>query len=543
MIIRSLLRNTLRRGSSALPRTTQALLHSPRFSLSLSVQPHDLCCVRSFSLASSSSSSPPPSHLTPHPSTTPTPHPVPQPALTTPQTLSSLELLSSSHLSQPPTLAPTPTPTTHRRSLAQEAGFRAINDHGLIGNCRTAALVGLDSCITWYCFPHFDSPSVFGAIVDTQRGGHFSIRPVFASPPYHSQSYETDTNILTTTVTNQHRLPQPKSTDRRYKARASTPPKPQEMAITDYLPMDDDDAAEGVGWLVRDLQCTRGPLSADVQCFPAFDYGRAEQRVEVVEGGVRFASKELTMVLTASCPVEWAVSANGKGVFGRIRMAQGDRATLIFRAASPSELSGALPPPPSTAHLLARTRQYWHQWMSQCTYRGRWSPTVRRSALALKLLYFAPEGSCVASPTTSLPETLGGVRNWDYRFAWVRDTSFIIATLLRLGFKAEARKFIGWVQKRAGDMEGGVQGHGLQALYGLRGRRTWRSGSCLTCAATCTRGRCGSATARGTRSSSTSTGDAGDGVAGAYDGCEGDGFGAVEVVAAVHRLDRGASAR
>ena len=406
------------------------------------------------------------------PSPSSRPDATPQAAITTPQTLSSLELLSSSHLSSSPP-QPHPSPS-RRRSLHQEAGFRAINDHGLIGNCRTAALVGLDSCITWYCFPHFDSPSLFGAIVDTQRGGHFSVRPLFASPPYHAQAYEEDTNVLVTTVTNQHRLPQPKSTDRRYKPRPAPPTRPLELAITDYLPMDDDDAAKGMGWLVRDLHCTSGPLSADIQCFPCFDYGRAQQRVELVEGGkggVRFVSDALTMLLTASTAVEWVVSANGKGVFGRIRMAQGDRVSLIFRAASPSELSGPLPPPPSTSALLARTRSYWRQWMSQCTYRGRWSSTVRRSALALKMLYFAPEGSCVASPTTSLPETLGGVRNWDYRFAWVRDTSFIIATLLRLGFKQEARRFIGWMQRRAGEMTGGVEGHGLQALYGLRGEK------------------------------------------------------------------------
>ena len=154
-------------------------------------------------------------------------------------------------------------------------------------------------------------------------------------------------------------------------------------------------------------------------------------------------------------------------------MEEGQRATLIFRELSSDEVKGSIDLSPLTHAdaLLERTRKYWRDWMAQCTYRGRWAGSVRRSALALKLLVFAPEGSCVAAPTTSLPETLGGSRCWDYRFAWIRDSSFIIASLLKLGFKAESRAFIGWLQRRADDMEGGVQGHGLQALYGIRGEK------------------------------------------------------------------------
>ena len=400
------------------------------------------------------------------------PSPVPL-AVNTPQTLSSLDVLTSDLLTQRESLHLKTSAWTPRRSLSQEAGFRAINDHALIGQCRTAALVGLDGCIDWYCFPHFDSPSVFGALVDSQRGGHFTVRPVFDGPAYHQQAYEVDSNVLTTTLSNQERDRQKKSTERRFKLRPVPSTVPQELTITDFLPMADEEDAEGLHWLIRQLHCTRGPMTADIQCFPAFDYGRAQQTVGVTEGGVKFLSDGLCMTLTVSCPVQWTVSANKRGVFGRIQLNEGDRATLLFRELSPAEAAGAIDPHPLSRAdaLLQRTRDYWFNWMQQCTYRGRWAASVRRSALALKLLVFAPEGSCVAAPTTSLPETLGGTRNWDYRYAWVRDSSFIIAALLRLGFKAESRAFIAWLQRRAADLEGGVEGHGLQALYGLRGEK------------------------------------------------------------------------
>ena len=410
------------------------------------------------------------------------PQPAPIPAATnSPQTLSSLDLLTGDHLKrQEESLHSPASQQRRRRSLVQEAGFRAINDHAMIGNCRTAALIGVDGCIDWYCFPHFDSPSVFAALVDSQRGGHFSIRPVLSSPPYHHQQYEPDTNIVVTAVTNQERERQSRSTERRYRRQtastAADEQRPQEIAITDYLPMSDDDAAEGLGWLVREVECRAGPVAVDIECFPCMDYGQAEQSVELTRGGgVKFISDSLTAVLTASKHVTWTLSANRRGVFGRLRLQPGEKASLVFRQATKEELTGpVLPHPPAVSafpSLLDRTRSYWLEWMQQCTYRGRWAESVRRSALALKLLVFAPEGSCVAAPTTSLPETLGGVRNWDYRFAWIRDSSFIIASLLRLGFKQESRAFIGWLQRRMAEMEGGVQGSGLQALYGIRGEK------------------------------------------------------------------------
>ena len=306
---------------------------------------------------------------------------------------------------------------TRRRSLAQEAGFRAINDHGLIGDCRTSAMVGLDGCIDWYCYPHMDSPSVFAALVDSQVGGHFSVRPLYDGPPYHEQRYEADTNVLVTTITNVERERQKKSTERRWKRRPIPGARPQDLSITDFLPVSNDPTAPGTGWLVRQLHCKRGPIEADIQVFPAFDYAQAQQTVEIGKGGVKFLSKDLSMVLSASCPVQWTLSANKRGVFGRVHLEEGQTATLVFRELAPEEVTGAIDPAPlaHSASLLERTRDYWLEWMEQCTYRGRWASSVRRSALALKLLFFAPEGSCVASPTTSLPETLGGVRNWDYR--------------------------------------------------------------------------------------------------------------------------------
>ena len=142
------------------------------------------------------------------------------------------------------------------------------------------------------------------------------MRPLYDGPPYHEQRYEEDSNVLTTVITNQERERQKKSTERRWKRRPSPGAAPQEIAITDFLPMADEEEAEGLHWLIRQLHCKRGPLQADIECFPAFDYGRADQTVEVTAEGVKFLSKGLSMVLTASCPVQWTVSANKKGVFG-----------------------------------------------------------------------------------------------------------------------------------------------------------------------------------------------------------------------------------
>jgi len=302
----------------------------------------------------------------------------------------------------------------------------AIADHGLIGDLQTAALVTTEGSIDWFCFPRFDSPSVFGALLDDERGGRFRIRP--AGTDYTTkQAYYPDSAVLVTRFFTPDGLGQ----------------------VVDFMPPAGDMATDR-HQLVRIVQCVRGRMSFEIDVAPRFDYGRQPHRAEASEHGVVFTANGSSLTLHA-------VREPGDVRKARMRVEDGDvRGTLDLEA---GELRGvvlesAADGPPREVRvaeiqqLLDDTTHFWRSWLATSTYTGRWREMIHRSAITLKLMTYAPSGGLVAAPTTGLPEQVGGERNWDYRYTWVRDASFSVFALLRLGFRAEAEKFAGWLGDR-----------------------------------------------------------------------------------------------
>lgn len=320
--------------------------------------------------------------------------------------------------------------------------YLPIEHHGIIGNLRTAALVGRNGSIDWLCLPRFDSPSVFAALLDDRIGGHFSIAPTVGGAR-HKQFYWPDTNVLVSRFLHPDGIAE----------------------VIDFMPVPrpGDDAEHQ---LVRRVHVVTGELAIRVECRPAFDYARAEHTATYDDSGIRFDGPGLSLALAT--PVELRLDPNG-GAVGEFVLRAGEERTFVLRAVEPGTKSGGCPTPAGTGALFQRTVDYWQNWVSRCTYKGRWQDHVTRSALALKLMTYEPTGAIVAAPTTSLPEGIGGVRNWDYRYTWVRDAAFTVYALLRVGFTEEAIRFQDWLRGRWRGPEGAGEGP-LQLMYGIDGR-------------------------------------------------------------------------
>lgn len=321
-------------------------------------------------------------------------------------------------------------------------GYQPIENYGLIGNMYTAALVGRHGSIDWFCFPHFDSPSVFAAILDEHKGGHFRIMPCREAVT-SKQFYWPDTNVLVT--------------------RFLSPDGVGE--IVDFMPVGL--AAQELTYhgLMRRVRTTRGAMKFRMECHPAFNYARDPHRLQVTPEGARFDTRGLSLALMTALPLQ----QDGNGVTTEFTLHEGEEAEFVLREVKTDVGCGTPLCATEAQELFERTIAYWRRWLSQCTYTGRWREMVHRSALALKLLTFEPTGAIVAAPTCSLPESLGGVRNWDYRYTWIRDAAFTIYGLLRIGFTEEAANFMSWLDARCHEL--GPDGS-LQLMYGLDGRHT-----------------------------------------------------------------------
>jgi GH15 family glucan-1,4-alpha-glucosidase len=311
-------------------------------------------------------------------------------------------------------------------SLGGTAPYKPIGDYGIIGNLRTVALVGIDGSIDWYCHPHFDSPSVFAAILDARRGGRFDIHPEEADT--RKQLYLPGTNILIT----------------RFLSRAGV------AELTDFMPLGGGPPELQGSCLVRRIAAIRGRIRCRVGLEPAFDYGRSRHRTLRFPTGAVFRTPELSLALSTSLPLR----PLGRGLRSEFTLQEGESRTCVL---TPWEPGSARSPPDFPEHdireALTETTQWWRRWIARSKYRGRWREMIHRSALILKLLTFEPTGAIVAAPTCGLPEVVGGGRNWDYRYTWIRDAAFTLYALLRIGFIGEAYAFMGWLLGRTSDLE------------------------------------------------------------------------------------------
>jgi GH15 family glucan-1,4-alpha-glucosidase len=318
--------------------------------------------------------------------------------------------------------------------------YLPIAEHGLIGDLHTAALVGVDGTIDWYCCPDFDSPSVFAAILDRTRGGFWRVAPTGGGWT-SKQLYFPDTNILITRFLSADGVGE----------------------VQDFMPIASarDHPPHS---LIRRVVCVRGGVEFEAEFEPRFDYGRARHEPRLHERGVIFDSPALTLALSSPRPLQLTESGARAG----FTLSHGQTATF---ALVPAE-RGEEPPPfdEQTAGLAFNDAiRYWRRWLSHSRYTGRWREMVHRSALTLKLLTYKPTGAIVAAPTTSLPEQLSGERNWDYRYTWIRDAAFSLYALLRLGFTEEAAAFMDWLTNRFHDSRDRQSGP-LQIMYGIDGR-------------------------------------------------------------------------
>lgn len=318
--------------------------------------------------------------------------------------------------------------------------YQPIENYGIIGNMRTAALVGMNGSIDWFCVPSFDSPSVFAAILDDQKGGRFEIAPEENGIPT-KQFYWPETNVLVT--------------------RFLSPDGVGELI--DFMPVGLPRESPWQDQLIRRVRVTRGTLAFRMKCRPAFDYARAPHRTSIGPHGAIFESAVLNLALASDIPL----SCDGETVHATFALQEGEEAVFLLRPLKAGEECRRSPSNAETQEIFERTVDYWHRWLSKCTYTGRWREIVYRSALTLKLMTFEPTGAIIASPTCSLPESIGGGRNWDYRYTWIRDAAFTLYGLLRIGFTDEAHAFVQWLDARAGEVDADGT---LQIVYGIDGR-------------------------------------------------------------------------
>src|SRR5438876_135630 len=316
--------------------------------------------------------------------------------------------------------------------------YKPIHEYGLIGNMRTAALVATDGSIDWFCFPHFDSPSVFAALLDDNKGGRFRIAPVGTVTRY-KQLYWPDTNVLVTRFLTSDGIGE----------------------IQDFMPVGMPES-QWLHQLIRRVKVSRGTLRLKVECHPAFDYARAQHRTSITPHGAHFEAPKLALELATNVPLK----ADDQGASGEFTLRAGEEAAFVLR---PVETvgTGRCPSPQEAQELFDTTVKFWRHWISKCTYGGRWREMVHRSALTLKLLTFEPTGAIVAAPTCSLPEAVGGTRNWDYRYSWIREAAFTVYGFIRIGFTEEAGNFLHWLEARMREIPADAS---LQIVYGIDGR-------------------------------------------------------------------------
>jgi GH15 family glucan-1,4-alpha-glucosidase len=312
-------------------------------------------------------------------------------------------------------------------------------NHAVIGDLRTVALVALNGTIDFMCWPRFDSPSIFASLLDDVDGGIFEIKPILKDAR-HRQLYFSDTNVLLT----------------RFLSAGGV------AEISDFMPPAPIHSQQ---FLVRRIKAIRCNIKFSVRCSPRFDYARAKHDTGDDEGTVIFSSRgndNTHLRLRSSQALQ---IKNGEAI-ADFELAAGDTAFFILEDAGLAEQSAALDDD-FVANAFKQTLNFWTGWVAKTSYQGRWREVVNRSSLVLKLLTCAGHGAIVAAATFGLPEVAGGDRNWDYRFTWIRDAAFTVYAFLRIGHVDEADAFMRWLRDRA--VERSSEDGTLQLMYRLDG--------------------------------------------------------------------------
>ena len=307
--------------------------------------------------------------------------------------------------------------------------YPLIAEHGLIGDLQTAALVATDGTIDWFCCPRFDSPSVFASLLDDRRGGRCALAPVTPTRTT-KQMYIPDTAILVTRFLSESGIAE----------------------VVDFMPIHRPHMVSDQRRIVRAVRGIHGEVEFEASVEPRFDYGRRSHRLHVDGTTAVFEAGDQSLQLTSVTPLE----RDGDDVRSRFTVRAGDTNGFLLEsgaAGSPQRIGGG-----EVIQLFLDTVAYWQRWLEQSSYRGRWREAVDRSAITLKLMTYAPSGGLVAAPTAGLPEQVGGSRNWDYRYTWIRDGAFSVFALLGLGFTEEAAAFGEWLRPAWTSMPAGARG-------------------------------------------------------------------------------------
>jgi GH15 family glucan-1,4-alpha-glucosidase len=334
------------------------------------------------------------------------------------------------------------------KRVSRTDGYAPIADYGVIGNLRTAALVAMDGAIDWCCMPELDAPSTFGALLDAKIGGSFTVRP--AGPFEAEQAYVADTNVLET----------------RFRTGSG------QITVTDFMPLrgsivgcDDPITRDEIHRIVH---CDSGSVEVEIVWSPRFGYAAAPTRIERVDDGVVALQGDTVAALAVAPSIPATIDGGANGGVARASgtMEAGTRWALVMRYGSRDTRHSL----DAASGTLSETIATWRDWVSVPTSDRTWArgcgPQVIRSELVLKLLTHPTTGAIAAAATTSLPESIGGIRNWDYRFTWIRDAAFTVQALMAVGHRAEALDFLAWAERAAMSRD---DRWGLQIMYGLRG--------------------------------------------------------------------------
>lgn len=317
--------------------------------------------------------------------------------------------------------------------------YLPIENYGIIGNMKTIALVSLDGAVDFMCFPDFDSPTVFASLLDNENGGSFSVVPQLTAQKT-KQLYMPGTAVLLTRFFSEDGISE----------------------LTDYMPVEQDANQNSICAIVRKIKTVRGKITYKVNCAPRFDYAKAKHEIE------KTGKNELTFTaihdgdtmvrLIADFPLKFKEQDG----YAEFTLNQGEEGWIVLESIKKGETENLRDIDYYKSSTYHETISFWRKWISKSTYEGRWNDLVSRSAITLKLLTSITHGSMVAAPTFSLPESLGGERNWDYRFTWIRDAAFTMYAFLRLGFWEEASGFLNWIHERSGENE-------LRLMYAIDG--------------------------------------------------------------------------